>query len=370
MKTAFYPLLVFTIAIDISTCFLQTPFQIKTIEAVPSKSSLYFWNDKESNSNSAVLEISPSEEKEVVQNADVVPFIIEELSRSKAMKASSDIADLVIKIFFEEEAELQSKDRPKNGLTPWKVMQLAYLKNLQLGDVKGKKFLLGRGLSNTMFAAYQIVSCGENENLKPGEKIDISNKGGDDDSIISKNNLEYLPEGTGTFKKGPLLGFVDVTEKTFGLASDSSTIVQFDNNEQEPDENSPSKRKSLRPLLTNLSVKQEARRSGVGSALLDTCEDVVMTSWSTTYNEIVLEVEEENVLAQRFYEKRGYVKLYADPSSRRFDTGGIILRDVPTTKICYRKELKSNWMDAANNNGGLLNLPFFAAVRDMIGAKN
>ena len=257
--------------------------------------------------------------------------------------------------------------------SPWKVMQLAYLKNLQLGDVKGKKFLLNRDINNTMFAAYQIVSCGgETESMKTGEKIDISNEnvGDDDSSIISKHNLENLPEGTGTYKKGPLLGFVDVTEKTFGLASDSSTIVEFDNNNQQSDENSPTKTKSLRPVLTNLSVKEEARRSGVGSALVDACENVVMTSWSTTYNEMVLEVEEENVLAQRFYEKRGYVKLYADPSSRRFDTGGIILRDVPTTKICYRKELKSNWMGASNGNNALLNLPFFATVRDLIGVKN
>ena len=117
MKTSFYPLhvLIFSTTFNICTCF--TPHQITSITSVPTKSSLYFWDDKGSNSNIAVGEINPSEEKNEVENVEVVPFIIEELSQGKAMKASSDIADLVIKIFFEEEAELQSKERNKKGLT-------------------------------------------------------------------------------------------------------------------------------------------------------------------------------------------------------------------------------------------------------------
>jgi len=46
-------------------------------------------------------------------NNDVVifPFVIEELSQFQASKASADIADLVIKVFFEEEAELNIENR-------------------------------------------------------------------------------------------------------------------------------------------------------------------------------------------------------------------------------------------------------------------
>ncbi len=51
------------------------------------------------------------------KNNDVVPFVVEELTQFKANKECSDIADLVIKVFFEEEAELSASSRSKNGLT-------------------------------------------------------------------------------------------------------------------------------------------------------------------------------------------------------------------------------------------------------------
>lgn len=268
--------------------------------------------------------------------------------------------------------------------SPWKAMQLAYLNNLQKGDVKGKKFLLSKNINNSMFVARQIIPCyGNNNIIKKDEKVNVFNDNNyddvnndDDDDVDGSKfkvyNKEYLPKDTKLFKKGPILGFVDVSEKTFGLASDSKKSVQLgDNSEEKSDEDSPINKRSLRPVLTNLSVKEEARRSGVGSALVDACENVVRSSWSKTYNEMVLEVEEENSLAQRFYEKRGYVALYADPSSRRYDTSGIILGETRTTKIAYRKEFKSSWLDSSNKSttGGLFNFPFFANIKEAISAK-
>ncbi len=89
---------------------------------------------------------------------------------------------------------------------------------------------------------------------------------------------------------------------------------------------------------------------------------------------MVLEVEEENEVAQSFYEKRGYVALYADPSSRRYDTSGVILRDVRTTKICYRKDLSLGSRNGSGSGGksvvgGLFDLPFFAKVKEVVGVK-
>lgn len=248
-------------------------------------------------------------------------------------------------------------------------MQLAYLKNLQLGDVKGKKFLLSRNINNSMFVARQIIPCATNSNnsimISKDEKLDVAE--------FKIYNEQYLDGGVANnkeYKKGPILGFVDISEKTFGLPSDSTKmVIPYDTNNRNNDKSidSPINKRSLRPVLTNLSVKPEARKSGVGSALVDACESVVQNSWSTTYDEIVLEVEEENVVAQKFYEKRGYVALYADPSTRRYDTNGIILRDVRTTKICYRKDLKSSngWgaggaVGKNGNGGGMFNLSFFS----------
>lgn len=45
------------------------------------------------------------------ETSNVIPFIIEELTQFKANKACEEISDLVIKVFFEEEAELQSEKR-------------------------------------------------------------------------------------------------------------------------------------------------------------------------------------------------------------------------------------------------------------------
>lgn len=246
-------------------------------------------------------------------------------------------------------------------------MQLAYLKNLQKGDIKGKKFLLSRNINNSMFVARQIIPCSSSSIIKPDEKVE------DDVQIY---NSEYLTKGSTLLKKGQVLGFVDISEKTFGLASDAKSIISYDNNNNNNNKNdveSPINKRTLRPVLTNLSVKEEARKSGVGSALVTACENIVQSSWSTKYNEIVLEVEQENVLAQKFYEKRGYVALYADPTSRRYETNGIILGEVRTTKICYRKELKkynSGWgSDSSGSGGSFFDFPFFAKVRNAISNK-
>ncbi len=261
-------------------------------------------------------------------------------------------------------------------------MQLAYLKNLQLGDVKGKKFLLSRNINNSMFVARQIIPCTTDEKVKVDERIDLSTftKNRNEEEKQTIYNTDLLADKSSLYKRGPLLGFVDVSEKTFGLATNANKeVIQYmDENDSGSDEsnannnskNSPIRKRALRPVLTNLSVQKDARKSGVGSALVDACEKIVQSTWSTTYNEMVLEVEGENELAQKFYEKRGYVRQYADPSARRFDTSGIILKDVRTTKIAYRKELKSSWVDLANggNGAGLFDIPFFAKMKSMIGA--
>ena len=67
-----------------------------------------------------------------------------------------------------------------------------------------------------------------------------------------------------------------------------------------------------RPVLTNLSVRYEARRSGVGSKLVQACETRVLSQWNL--HEIILEVEDDNELARDFYKRRGYKVLFEDPT--------------------------------------------------------
>jgi len=277
----------------------------------------------------------------------VIPFIVEELDYASRQDCE-EISKLVVGVFFEEEAEKLESERNQGPITPWKSMQLAYLKNMQYGDVKGRKFVLPKTISNTMFVAREIVAANGDEEEEPLI-----------DDIKSVYNVKYLDLNS-KYKRGQVLGFVDVTEKNFGIATgenEDGAIIGFgDETELEDGSSTPLRAKSnakrpLRPVLTNLSVKEEARGSGVGSKLVEACEEVVMSSWQRKYFEMVLEVEKSNTAAQSFYDKRGYKALFADPTSRRFDTAGVFLRKVRTTKICYKKDLRLQRAKSATAGG-------------------
>lgn len=310
-----------------------------------------------------------------------IPFVVQQLKNQPVKDDADQISSIVISVFFQEEAEMLPENRSMGSIT--KPLILAYLKNLQFGDVRGKKFMLGSGINNSMFVARRVIPANEmssdpsDTNLSLEELASISSIGSTQGNIYNKDQLSPSKMG---YTAGDILGYVDVTEKNFGLPGDTSSgdKTAVDNTDGETitsGENilfqGKSAKKSLRPVLTNLSVKQEARCSGVGSALVDACESVVMdtSEWSRSYYEMVLEVEDENEAAQTFYEKRAYTALYSDPSSRRYDTSGLLLSNVRTTKICYRKDLTkkgaARTLKGGNGNGGVG--IFFAKVRQVMG---
>jgi len=315
-----------------------------------------------------------------------IPFVVQQLKGQPLKDDADQISSIVISVFFQEEAERLPENRSMGSIT--KPLILAYLKNLQFGDVRGKKYMLGNGINNSMFVARRVVPVGEGvvgleDSLTLSELAEQSSVGATKGKIYNKDQLSDSKFGYAT---GDILGFVDVTEKNFGLPGDNkkSEDESKDNNSSNDDEGgtiissgesmlvtSNKGRKSLRPVLTNLSVKQEARCSGVGSALVDSCESVVMerSEWSRDYFEMVLEVEEENEAAQRFYEKRSYVAMYSDPSSRRYDTSGLLLNNVRTTKICYRKDLTQKGAQRGMRSGSNDDGPgmFFAKIRQFMG---
>lgn len=340
-----------------------------------------------------------------LQDLEKIPFFVQQLKENCNKADCEAISSLTIDVFFREEAELLPENRTGGSIT--KPLILAYLKNLQYGDVKGKKFMLGSGTSNSMFVARRLVKyTGSNDggnvingNILDQRKEKVGNgnaiNGNDvftiaelleDTSVFNIYNKNCLPEDAlsdpnAKYTTENVLGFVDVTEKNFGLASEddvSSKLVGFEESTTIANgENAPVRRKSARreqrPVLTNLSVAMEARCSGVGSALVDACENAVMEEWSRKFYEMVLEVEEENIAAQKFYEKRGYIALFADPTSRRYDTSGFVLKNERTTKICYRKDLTLKRANSAGqkkqdseNGNGIADM-FFAKVKNVFG---
>lgn len=330
---------------------------------------------------------------------DRIPFFVQQLKENCNKADCEAISSLTIDVFFREEAELLPENRTGGSIT--KPLILAYLKNLQYGDVKGKKFMLGSSTSNSMFVARRLVKytgSDDNGNSLDQEKGKIGNGNVinrnnvftidellEDESVFNIYNKNCLPEDALSdpntrYTSENVLGFVDVTEKNFGIANEddvSSNLVGFEESTTMANgENTPVRRKSTkreqRPVLTNLSVAMEARCSGVGSALVDACENAVMEEWARKFYEMVLEVEEENIAAQKFYEKRGYIALFADPTSRRYDTSGFVLKNERTTKICYRKDLTLKRASSASqkkqgeNGSGIADM-FFAKVKNVFG---
>jgi ribosomal protein S18 acetylase RimI-like enzyme len=195
--------------------------------------------------------------------------------------------------------------------------------------------------------------------------------------ILDASTIFNLPLGMGAdddFVKGRVLGFVEVTRKPYGLPK----RIQIPENRNGSGADVPVKRKKLNnfppayPVLTNLAVAPEARRSGVGSRLLSACEDAVLT-WDPPCSDIILEVEEDNESALEWYKKRGYQMMFADPACRRYDPNGLLLRKVRCTKICMRKIIEdtavgplASFEDQVSSRLGSLGSRFFQSLRNTV----
>ncbi|KAL7461056.1 hypothetical protein ACHAXS_001492, partial [Conticribra weissflogii] len=94
-----------------------------------------------------------------------------------------------------------------------------------------------------------------------------------------------------------------------------------------------------RPLIENLSVKKDYRRSGIGVALLKACEESVR-SWVPFHDEVFAQVELENDCALEFFERCGYQILFDDPTCKRIVIDGtIFMKEATVTKVMMRKPL-------------------------------
>lgn len=234
--------------------------------------------------------------------ASNTPFVIERIGDNPSQSVFEETAKMCIDVFFNDDP---------NPNAPWKQVQLSYLRNLQQSDLHNRK--TSRRWRNEMFVARQVVPVSKldsNIALKKPILLDF-------DGVV---NLPHNIHPNEDFVKDQVIGFVEVTEKTFGLPENENSGTE------------------LRPVLTNLAVHPSFRKAGVGSSLLQACEDIVAQEWHA-HNEIVLEVEDDNPKALAFYQKRGYQVVFEDPASRRYDTNGFFLQKKQCTKICMRKIL-------------------------------
>ena len=238
----------------------------------------------------------------------------------------------------------------------WKKLLLAQLRVLFKGDLRMRR--MTRRNQNEMFVARRIVSSSSPEarlNLPP--VVDWS-------TVYNQEALPPLVGSMDEYARGEVIGFCEVTERPFG-------IVETDAGDTTMTSEPGGFVVRDRPLLTNLSVKKEARKSGIGGRLLEVCERAVM-DWDNSVKEMILEVEDDNPNALAFYKKRGYEVVYTDPARRRFTLDGFFLRQERCTKFIMRRSLlggfRRMFMEraAAMNEGNQASSPW-SGILDMGG---
>jgi ribosomal protein S18 acetylase RimI-like enzyme len=345
---------------------------------------------------------SQEEEDDDEKMQQRIPFIIEQLPMMKKSdfntnnnnnnnplydRVFQEISEMCIDVFFNDNCISESKPTPI-----WKEVQLAYLRKLQQGDLRQRR--KNNADTNLMFLARQVVPVkvnnnnnnhhhhhhhhhfSNNNNNNKYDFEDHTNKPlvldlsqvynlprrrrkSTTTTTTTRNPFELLNYINGNndhnvddvdYVCGRVLGFVEVTQRSYGLGEEdddetittttaASSSIHTSNDRMAQ----PQRWNTLRPILTNLAVRYEARGSGVGSRLLQALEQGVLTQWKGNNNlnnkEIILEVEDDNEKAIQFYQKRGYRPIFQDPASRRYDTNGLILRQMRCNRIVMRKNL-------------------------------
>ena len=244
-----------------------------------------------------------------------------------------------------------------------KAWQIRYLKNLQAADLERRRNR--QPDTNEMFLAYEVrKTTGTGEALRQPLLMD--------DELAGAYNLPPPGDNGGDdeedacYVRGDMLGFVEVTQRPYGLgtnadAGSSAALLAAaamagaaaataagaaagggsDSLSEPPGSSSsfsPKNNNNNRPVLTNLAVRKPFRGCGIGSKLLEACEEHVVSGWKM--NEIVLEVEDYNDSGLEFYKRKGYTVLFSDPASRRFDIEGFWLSKVRCRRDIMRKTLE------------------------------
>ena len=212
---------------------------------------------------------------------------------------------------------------------PWKKLQLGYLRGIQAGDLRMRKVFSGSRTKTEMFVARRVIPMDSPEVAQTTPLII-------DFAMIQNLKIDKNTD----YVRGEILGFCEVAERGYGLGDNDEprgkTAIK---KSQKP--------RTVRPILTNLSVKTEARKSGVGGKLMEACEKAV-ADWGG--DEMILEVESDNERALEFYKKRGYGEVFTDPACRRFNTNGFFLTKERCAKICMRKVFEdSSQQNPANS---------------------
>jgi ribosomal protein S18 acetylase RimI-like enzyme len=242
-----------------------------------------------------------------------------------------------------------------------KELQIGYLKNLQAADLRRRRERFKD--TNEMFLAYEVKRVTGTSTAILSQPLLLDDELKND--VYNLNNKkrkirddDFSNDNDDCYVRGDLLGFVEITQRPYGLGSSSIAVESSSSSEEEEivttyeyNTSLSGNDRPMRPVLTNLAVLKGARRSGIGSKLVDACETHVRKDWNM--NEIILEVEDYNTKGLEFYQKAGFDVLFSDPASRRYDINSSLwLKKVRCRREIMRKVYNNrqlNLMESADN---------------------
>ena len=277
-----------------------------------------------------------------------IPFIIERIPNNPSSALYQEIAQMCITAFFNTDnnnssPSAQQLSNPKANIPIWKEWQLAYLRTLQAGDLERRR--KREPQKNRMFLARQVVLANQSSKRQKQKRPLVL------DTSLIRNFDPLTMAMDDDYMYGDIIGFVEVTQRPYGLGEEGVMVERY--------------------VLTNLSVDLRARQSGIGSALVQVCEQTVYDEYCQEYNpngsspngwnnnnnngstrpaaknnlvvipDMVLEVEDDNVNAIDFYRKRDYVDVCVDPTSRRYDLSGLWLQQIRCKRLVMKKDLRT-----------------------------
>ena len=264
-----------------------------------------------------------------------VPFLIQNIGRGTKSEID-EIVRLCIDVFFNEDEDAVAAANGDGGkrqaTPPWKAVQLAYLRKFQTGDILTRNAFQQNQLVD-LIVARRVYPVVPRINVNREDIVDDVRRIYNAEPPTTSSSTSGGDGGvtTTTYRMGEIIGYCEVSEKNFGLGDNFDETRRRRRRQDDT--------KMTRPYLSNLSVAGTARNSGVGSRLLDAGERAVRNWKNANHTEIVLQVEEDNQNAIRFYKRRGWEFVFADPTCRRYDTSGFFLRECRVTKYAMIKRL-------------------------------
>ena len=154
---------------------------------------------------------------------------------------NEDISRMVIKVFFEEDVESKqnyiNRKSKRRDIMTWKAWKLDYLRSIQIYNFNSNKRTRGSRFLYNMFVARKFI---------PRSYVKI---------------------------------IYDIVDHK--IINNINDKIKSGSNENH-----------VCSVLTNFAVNNDARLSGV---LVESCKDTILTLYPTEYNEIKLEVKEENL---------------------------------------------------------------------------